>query len=1623
MVPAHLLPLPALPLNANGKVDRAALPDPAVSAPAGTSMAAATGRIEEIVTAAWRQVLGIEEIGPNDSFFDVGGHSLLLVRVQALLEAGLGQPIPLVTLFQYPTIATLAAHLRGPGERIEASPLGGPAHDDAIAIVGMAGRFPGAPDLDAFWDRLRTGAELLRRFTRDELVRGGVPQVLIDSPHYVPVRGALDGADLFDAELFGYTPREATMLDPQHRLLLECAWAALEDAGHPPATTRANRIGVYAGCSDNGYGVRAATHGALAAADVYDSVIGRSRDFLATRLAYKLQLGGPAVTVQTACSTSLMAVHSACQALRSGDCDMALAGGVSVTVPAVGGYLHQPEGIASVDGHCRPFDANASGTVAGNGVGVVVLKPLARALADGDAIRAVIRGTAANNDAADKVGFTAPSVTGQAQVIAAAHASAGITPDAVSYVEAHGTGTALGDPIEVAALRQVWASGKATAPCALGSVKANVGHLDAAAGVTGLIKTVLALQHREIPPTPHFERPNPQLDLGVFHVPATAEPWEAAPGTSRRAGVSSFGMGGTNVHVVVEEAPQRTSVPALAREWQIVPVAAHTGEALAASAQQLATFIDGHPDVSLTDLAWTQQVGRAPLRTRTAVVGRSHSDLSAALRAASAVSAPRTLDRPCVWMFPGQGAQLHGLGRELYDSEPVFRHEIDACANTVRRLLGEDLRTVMYTPTSEEEAAARLRQTMWTQVSLVVVELALAALWRSWGVKPAVVIGHSVGEIAAACVARVLTREDALALVISRGRLMQAATPGGMTAVAADAATAQRHLTPAVTLAAVNAPSQCVVAGPAEALAAFEASAVAGGLVVHRLAAAGAFHSPLMAAVEGPLTAAASELPLASAAVPWISTVTAAVVDTATATDPRYWGAQVTAPVRWMDAVGAAASSVGGDAAWLEVGPGHTLGHLVRQCRPDGAAVMPSLDGEDSSRSLAAALGALWSAHVGVDWHAYHGGEPRARVPLPTYPFQRQRFWLEERDTVAPPASVPLHRHDDEEGWFYAQDWVRRPLRQRLDSALGTVVICAADAVAARELVQAAEAAGGTTITILPGTRFEHQDARCYVVDPTSAADLARAWQNVAADWGPVAKVIYAWGVAGADATTARMRAERALLGLVALASAIETSVASSPVDLLILLTGVHDITAGETVEPWTATVLGLSRALVQDAPGVRCRVLDMDADGGPLATAIMELRDGVDRLVAYRHGTRWIEQFSPYSLPAVDGTPTRLRDGGVYLITGGTGRIGLEIAGYLARAVRARLTLVSRSASMEDPAVANAARRLQQFGAEVLVIAADVADVEALRAAIDLTERRFGSLHGVIHAAGATSGPSFEHLPNLTRAAFEAQFTPKADGAIALAAAVRGRRLDFCALMSSLSTVLGGAGFGAYAAANAFLDAFAAHASHSGDTPWVAIGWEGWHFDETAAPVGSTAALALTPAQGAGAFARIMNGALLPRVVVSTADLGARVRAWGTSDRQPGPAMPQNGSAARHVSANHVAPATPTERSVADIWEELMGQSPIGTTEDFFELGGHSLLGTQVISRCRVAFGVDLSLSILFANPTIVTFAAAIDARARTRGEQATDASTLLQRVKSLSHEERQQLLAEARRKGSLTR
>jgi amino acid adenylation domain-containing protein len=915
-----------------------------------------------------------------------------------------------------------------------------------IAVVGVAGRFPGASNVAQFWRNLCAGVESVKCFTEEELLAAGESPELLKDPHYVKAQPVLDEFDRFDASFFGFSPQDAAVMDPQHRVFLEVGWEALEAAGHQ-SESFPGTIGVFATCGMNSYMMYHLIHNR----EVMDTFgewlvrhTGNDMSFLATRLAYELNLKGPSLNVQTACSSALVAIHLACVSLLSGECDMALGGGATIILPQNRGYLYKPNEILSPDGHCRPFDARARGTVFGSGAGVVVLRRLADALADGDRILAVVKGSAINNDGSSKVGYLAPSVEGQSKAITEALTVSGVHPETISYNEAHGTATIVGDPIEVVALTEAYRHfTQKKGFCALGSVKSNIGHLGEVAGIAAFVKTVLALQNQIIPPSLHYESPNPQIDFAnsPFFVNAKLVPWPASDGP-RRAGITSLGAGGTNCHVIVEEPP---AVPASgpSRSWQLLLLSTASASALETATENLGRHLVEHPDVSLADVAYTLHVGRKAMEHRRALVCRDRDEAVAACESREGIitSSARGADPKIAFLFPGQGAQYPNMGRGLYDSEPAFRAEVDQCLEILKREQGLDLRELLFPSAPAKQACERLSQTAVAQPALFVVEFALAKLWMSWGVKPWAMLGHSIGEYVAACLAGVFSLRDAITLVAERGRLMQQAPPGAMLAVALPADEIKSLLAHPgrwveLSLSVMNGPEQSVVGGPGGPMTALEAEFAARGIQCRRLETSHAFHSSMMDPVLASYGERVRRVALRPPTISYLSNLTGTWVRPEEATDPAYWVRHLRHTVRFSENLSTLLANT--DQILLEVGPGRTLGGLARQQSVAPVAVVPSLgrpgEAMPDAEMLLRALGHLWVHGCNFDAARFYEGQRRSRVALPTYPFERQRFWVEADAPVAtgpPVLPDPVKiggKKSDLADWFYVPTWKRSRL-------------------------------------------------------------------------------------------------------------------------------------------------------------------------------------------------------------------------------------------------------------------------------------------------------------------------------------------------------------------------------------------------------------------------------------------------------------------------------------------------------------------------------------------------------------------------------------------------------------------
>jgi acyl transferase domain-containing protein/acyl carrier protein len=1540
------------------------------------------------------------------------------------------------------------------------------ARTEPIAVIGLGCRFPGRADTpESFWRLLRDGVDAVTEVPKERWDIEAYYDPDPETPGKMSVRhGAfLDGVDQFDPWFFEIPPREAIFMDPQQRLLLEVSWEALENAGVPADRLINTRTGVYVGLMNNDYSRFEVGSIDITNFDFYAEQA--SAGTLAGRVSYVLGLQGPSMVVTTACSSSLVTVHLACQALRAGECDLALAGGVNLILSPTAHIAFSKMRILASDGRCKAFDAAADGFGRGEGCGVVVLRRFSDALANGDAVLALVRGTAVNHNGPSGA-LTVPNGRAQARLIRQALTVAEIEPGDVGYVEAHGSGTSLGDPIEIQALGNVFqeSHSKAT-PLLVGSVKSNLAHLEAAAGVAGLIKTVLALQHGAIPPHLHFREPNPHIpwkDIPAA-IPTELTPWPKSRG-KRVAGVSGFGMSGVNAHIILEAAPVSEPPPAKAgRPVHLLTLSAKTEAALDQMTENLAEHLRENPR-DLADVAYTLQTGRSTFDCRRIVLCRDDGDAVAALEA----HVPQCVlshtvkqeSRPITFMFPGLGDQYVNVAVELYQHEQVFRTWIDRCCELLQPHLGLDLQTILYTdsrgkeqgndvclsadvdlrqmlgrgrPQGDSGSAEDIGRTSLAQPLVFTIEYALAQLWMSWGIKPQAMIGYSLGEYVAACLAGVFSLEDGLRLVSRRARMIETLPAGAMMAVALPEDEAALYLDDVLSLSAVNGATMCVLAGPTEAIAGLERQLDAEEITCRQVQTTHAFHSKMIEPIAASLGDWIRTVDLRPPQIPYVSNVTGTWITAEQATDPDYWVTHLLQPVRFADGIEVLWRKPGN--ILLEVGIGQTLGSLALQHPAKGEAsdpvVLSSLPSAHDRQSdiglLLRSLGQLWLAGAPVDWAGFHAHQ-RRRCSLPTYPFERRRYWIDGAEASVPQGagSGPFSanpesghsRNQDIANWFYTPTWRRMPLLSTDDGKLGSAhwLLFVDDCRVGASLAKRLQQEGADVTTVTKGQAFQRVRDDAYTIDPQASADYAALIKHLHMVNKPPDQIVHLWSVTpGQNASLSEARIDEAqqsgFYSLLFLAQALGSRRATRSVDITVVSNNMQDVLGSENFYPEKATLLGMSKVIPREYAWITCSSVDIVLPAQIetlteqlLAELLADGGAGRAEVVAYRERSRWVRSFEPVRLEGEEEGLVRLRSEGVYLITGGFGGLGFALAERLARAVQAKLILVGQTEipprstwaalSTGDATDPKVRRRIQQvkqlesLGGKVHPVAADVADHSRMQQEMDAVCEKWGQIHGVFHLAGVPGGGLIQLKEPETVGRV---LRPKLQGTAVLDAILQKNApgLDFWVLYSSVNAVIGVLGEAGYCAANAFLDAFAHYSRTQRSISAVSINWGMWQWDawqsssslahslpelyERVAQIRRT--YGFTFDEGTKALWRVLSTSL-PQVLVSTLDLESLFATW----RSFASSIVETGHQPRKSSVGprpnlrtpYVPPGSEVEEKIAGVWAESLGVEKVGIHDHFLELGGNSLLGMTIVSSLNKMFDVDLSATVLYEGPTV---------------------------------------------------
>ena len=1490
---------------------------------------------------------------------------------------------------------------------------------ECIAIVGIAVRMPGAEDVRQFWENLKTGKECISLFSKDEMLEAGVSAEMIDLPNYVAAKGILEGVELFDANFFGIAPREAELMDPQHRVLMECAWAAMEDAGYVPEQYP-GRIAVFTSAGMNTY----LPVNLMSNPDLLEQVGGfelsiyNDKDFVPTRIAYSMNIKGPAIDIGTACSSSLVSTHLACQHLLTYQSDMALVGGITIHLPQKVGHLHEAGSAYSPDRHCRPFDSTQSGLIDGNGAAVIIVKRLEDALNDGDKIHALIRGSAINNDGSDKVGYAAPSVNGQAEAILEALAVAEVEADSISYVEAHGTSTPLGDPIELAALTQAYRiSTNRTGYCGVGSVKSNIGHVDKAAGLAGLIKTTLALEHELLPPSLNWKAPNPKLQIEKtpFYIVHKPQDW-ARSSQPRRAGISSFGVGGTNAHAILEEAPLAEPSSA-SRSRQLITLSAKTKHGLADYAKNLASHLAQNPEINIADVASTLARGRKAFSQRLAFTCRSAKEAVEILQAEKYHISDDKNFTNAVFMFPGQGSQYAGMAKELYQDEPIFQETVDACAFILQPLLSKDIRTILFPKTDDvAQANIQLQETHITQPCLFTIEYALAKLWIHWGVQPQAMIGHSLGEYVAACVANVLSLEDALKLVASRSQLMQDMATGSMLSVPMSAERIRQDIQSlklAVEIAAENSPALCVVSGPKNSIEEYQSILTKQHAVESQiLRTSHAFHSSMMEPMLESFEKVLSSVTLKTPSTPYVSNLSGTWITQQDATDPQYWCRHLRQAVCFSQGIQTLLTDID-SALLIEVGPGKTLGQLARLNQAQDTTVVPVAYSLPTAHEKTSAtdfmldsLVKTWVKHQPIDWNAFYQAERRFKVSLPTYPFERTKYWIEagktQKDTTQTTKALAV-RQVDPNKWFYTDSWKSLTLLNTTTEKTSAFLIFCSQSPAVTALQQKLEANGHQVILAYAKAEFTQISSNQFALDFKNHTQLDTLFSTLKKEEQHFDNLVYL-----DESIQSNLDSTLSFLSIAKALGALQDQKIRT---LRFVGQGVTGPFGSAQLLPVKASILGLIASLEYEQTATRCSLLDVEAFDPSTLQKIYQwlIHDSAQHILALRANDLWELSLQPLPL---DQTPLQpqIESQKTYLVLGGLDGVGQAFAQALVEAVQGKFLLSSRDSDFKNNAEVTAfVQRLEKTGSEIFPLHLDPAHTDTLTQSLDACTDLPSDLDGLICCYDMLDSKPTNLVNELSLNDCQSYLETQGRFLEQLSQFVDARQLDFCIVMSSLSAKIGGIGQTTHAMAGSYANAFITFKNKQSSHPWMVMNWDRWtdRVDADAASHDFSAQ------EGMSAFRKALDLLPLPSITIATSHPQRRKeQAIHSSVNIDSEQTTHELYERPELEAEFIDASTPTELRLAKLWQDCLKIKRIGVHDNFFDLGGHSLLAAQLIRQIKQTFQATVDLGLFFSSPSIFEQSALIDSQIKL-GDETSELANDLDALENMTEQEVEALLA----------
>ncbi|ELR72270.1 Malonyl CoA-acyl carrier protein transacylase [Fulvivirga imtechensis AK7] len=1333
--------------------------------------------------------------------------------------------------------------------------------DTDIAIIGMAGKFPGADNLDQFWDNLKQGVISIKRFSDEDLIENEVNKQDLQHPNYIRAKGTLSDIEYFDGEFFDYTGREAEILDPQIRLLTELSWHALEDAGYVPEKYNGN-IGVYTGVTNNLYWqLKMIASGKITNNETLSVAIYSEKDHVSTRISYKLNLTGPSFTVETQCSTSLVAFHLACQGIINGECDMAIAGGASINLPNKAGYIYQEGSIHSKDGVCRAFDENANGTVFSDGAGLVVVKNARKAIADGDNIYAIVKGSAVNNDGLEKAGFTAPSVSGQKKVITHAYEKAGVNPETITYIETHGTGTAIGDPIEIEALTRAFNTNK-RGYCRIGSLKPNVGHMDNAAGIGNVIKATLAIKNKQIPPSVNYNKPNPKIKFEEtpFVVNTQLVDWEENQSYPRRAGVSSYGVGGTNAHVLLEEYISQDQVEVNNDGLYLIPFSAKSEYSFNALKANLQRYLEGYPG-SLSDIAYTLQTGRRDLSYRHVILGNSEDEVLKKLKVATPSSAKKTEDIRTIFLFPGQGAQYVNMGRGLYEQCKPFRRALDQCFEIYAQITNEDLREIVFGDLREE--GSTINETKNVQPLIFSFEFALARVLMEAGIKPDYMIGHSIGEYTAACISGVLSLQDAMKLVIKRGELIQSLPKGSMMAIMMEPEDLKPILSRDISIAAINSTGITVVSGEDKAIDELDTTLKRQGVEGRKLHTSHAFHSHMMDPAIDKFEQMFKEVDINEPQIGYMSNLTGKPIQGEEIKKPSYWSAHLRNTVLFKDNIENLPDK--GNSIFIEVGPGNVLSSFVKRFSSESRnyaiynTIRHPQEKVSDTEVFYNVLGKIWQKGLAVNWNKVFDNSARRKVSVPVYPFERKKHWVKGNVyQIAQGAADGTVKYKDSEMLYnrrlYRPTWVETALEpQTLDTNSKSWIVFAEDGdLVSQHILTQTKELSKYALIVNNGDEYKRLK-NGYVINHENKHDYKQLFNELKAGINDKEiNILHFWSLnfdSELDIHSSKSREFQAK-GLISILFIVQTISAIFPknkVNIKIFTNNIHHISYKDILNPLNATVLGAITTVPLEYKNIDLWGLDLDLKHleRPVlandAINAMITHNSNDKILALRNDKLFTRTFESMPFKYELELQNIIKDNGVYLVTGGLGGIGVELATYLSKTAKVKLALTGRSEFPDRNKwdklvksggnIADRIRRIQEIesnGAEVMLVKADVADKSSMESCVNQVQAKFGPVNGVLHCAGVAGG---NIIPTLEPNLIYDTMNSKVFGTLILDELLQqgNNNLDFMVLCSSISSITGTFGQMSYTASNSFLDAYTHYKNAQGKRNVICFNWDIW--------------------------------------------------------------------------------------------------------------------------------------------------------------------------------------------------